>query len=480
MKKLWFIAILLLAGCSRGNAPVSEATAPGILPTVSPVAEASLPQTQPIDIRVEATITPEPVQTLAPTPEPTNTPEPTETPEPTPAPTSTPEPTSTPLPHPVFEASLEMPLPTLGTQVQRSRYFWIDGTVSAGEPLILVRVEVLNGKGSVSLEAEQRFSPEENVRTVRLLDETFAKDTDAVANRLTFQKLPVGTYTLRIMGQDAASEAQVLAETQFKVTNESWLQLQPNNLRLNYTTALNFFGSPERFLFRYKFSGNSQKITIDPDWSKQYVGHATCLKGKKWECHVDAIPYFEQACRYMETTYIRVTGKNLDTGPVLLADLVGKMDGTMVRRFSNSGQFISHHSFGTAVDINAHYPSNKDNLTNRDKIFAEVQKLTYNGIVTIKNKPCYDFTYTGTSRNGGIRNVPEPLLNYFLYELAFYRAGFSWGVYYPHKSDAMHFTLTELSPALFTDGLYAMRKVFAYVEDKVTETPTATASADPS
>jgi hypothetical protein len=132
------------------------------------------------------------------------------------------------------------------------------------------------------------------------------------------------------------------------------------------------------------------------------------------------------------------------------------------------------------VDINAHYPSNKDNLTNRDKIFAEVQKLTYNGIVTIKNKPCYDFTYTGTSRNGGIRNVPEPLLNYFLYELAFYRAGFSWGVYYPHKSDAMHFTLTELSPALFTDGLYAMRKVFAYVEDKVTETPTATASADPS
>ena len=40
--------------------------------------------------------------------------------------------------------------------------------------------------------------------------------------------------------------------------------------------------------------------------------------------------------------------------------------------------------------------------------------------------------------------------------------------YYPHTSDAMHFTLTELSPSLFTDGPYAMRKVFTYVEDQTT------------
>ena len=74
-----------------------------------------------------------------------------------------------------------------------------------------------------------------------------------------------------------------------------------------------------------------------------------------------------------------------------------------------------------------------------------------------------------------MKNIPEPLTNYFLYELAFFRAGFSWGVYYPHKSDAMHFTLSELSPELFTDGPYAMRKVFTYIEDlpeaESTETP---------
>ena len=296
-----------------------------------------------------------------------------------------------------------------------------------------------------------------------------------MAEQLKFHKLSNGTYTLRILGQDVGSETKVLAETQFKVTNEGWIQLQPNNLRLNYTTILNFFGSPERFMFKYKLQSGSHRITVDPAWEKQYVSSATCLNGKKWTCHVDAVPYFEAACRYMENTYIHLTGDKLDTGAVRLSDLVSKMNGTMVRRFTNSGDFISHHSFGTAVDINASFPSNKYNGTNRERIYSEVQKVTYNGIVTVKGKPCYDFTYAGTVRGGGVKTIPEPLTNYFLYELAFFRAGFSWGVYYPHKSDAMHFTLSELSPELFTDGPYAMRKVFTYIEDlpeaESTETP---------
>ena len=82
----------------------------------------------------------------------------------------------------------------------------------------------------------------------------------------------------------------------------------------------------------------------------------------------------------------------------------------------------------------------------------------------MKGKPCYDFTYTGSAPRE-VKNVPEPLMNYLMYELAFYRAGFSWGAYYPHTCDAMHFTLTELSPELFTDGPYAMRKVFEYIEE---------------
>ena len=164
---------------------------------------------------------------------------------------------------------------------------------------------------------------------------------------------------------------------------------------------------------------------------------------------------------------MHISGPSLDTGAVCLKDLFSN-NGTIVRRFTNSKQFLSHHSLGTAIDVNAHSPSNKDKLSNREVIYREVtEHLTYNGIVTIGDHACYDFTYTGSARPWSEQRtkVPEPLMNYLLYELAFFRAGFSWGVYYPHTSDAMHFTLSELSPSLFDEGPYAMRKVFTYTDD---------------
>ena len=239
-------------------------------------------------------------------------------------------------------------------------------------------------------------------------------------------------------------------------------------------------GSPERFLFRYRTT-DSTMISVDPEWREQYDAEAVVINGKTWRCHVDAVPYFEKAGQYLESTYIRIHGNKLDTGVVRLKNLV-TFNGSIVRRFTNSNQFISHHSFGTAVDINAYYPSHRDVLSNRDVIYKEVTKnLTYNGIVELDGLPCYDFTYTGTAK-AGLCKVPEPLMNYLLYELAFYRAGFSWGLYYPHTCDGMHFTLSELSPSLFTDSPYAMRKVFAYVEDGSEAVPAAdgAASADAS
>ena len=456
---LLLLGLLLACGQRQpetGEAPSAQPTEillPAATGTPIVVVAMSVPPT-----KVPSVVTPDP------TPVPTQTPTPTETPAPTEDPTPTPEPLA-------FLSSADFPLPDLSTQIQKGRPFWVNGVVSAPAALSVVRAQILDSKGKVAAEGVKTFSPEENVQSYELLDLTFSKDVDCVAEALKFQTLPVGKYTLRILAAQAGAEEQLLAESQFQVTNETWLQLQPNNLRGNYTTALAFFGSPERFMFRYRIQSGSTKITIDPEWVSQYVGEATCLNGRKWVCHVDAVPYFEQACRYMENTYIHIAGKTFDTGALKLSSLVGKMDGTMIRRFTNSNEFLSHHSFGTAVDINAHYASQKDILANREKIYNEVtNNLTYNGIVTVGGKACYDFTYTGTARRE-IRNVPEPLMNYFLYELAFFRAGFSWGVYYPHTSDAMHFTLSELSPSLFTDGPYAMRKVFTYVEDGAEGTP---------
>ncbi len=438
-----FTGMLFLAlfGCGKTPQTAMAAPAPTALPadTVTPRVEEKL---------------------LTPTPTEPPTPSPTATPEPTPEPTPTPEPLT-------FTASEHMPLPDEDSQLQRGLYFWLDGVVTGPGPLGSVRAQIIDDRGQTVQEGVKTFAPSEETREYRLLDLTFSKDIQCVSEALKFQDLPAGSYTLRILAAEKEGEERLLAESAFRVTDQTWLQLQPNNLRGNYTTALAFFGSPERFMFRYKLKSGSNRVEVDAKWRSRYKAKARGLNGKKWTCHVDAVPYLEQACRYMEQTYIHISGKGFDTGRVRLSSLVAKMNGIMVHRFVGDRTFISHHSFGTAIDINASYACNKGNPENREKIFTEVtQNLTYNGIVTIQGKQCYDFTYTGTVRGGGVRNIPEPLTNYFLYELAFFRAGFSWGVYYPHKSDAMHFTLSELSPELFTDGPYAMRKVFSYIEDQ--------------
>lgn len=451
------IGILLLTLAACGQTAEAPAPAPTDAPIAAPTATPEPTATAAPQVEV-VLLTPGPTDTPVPTPEPTATPTPTPTPEPTPEPTATPAPLT-------FTASENLPLPDESSSIHKGRYFWIDGTVTASRPIVSVRAQILDSKGKAVQEGVKTFDPAENVRAYQLLDLTFSRDVDCVSENLKFQSLAVGRYTLRVLAAEEGGEEQLLAETGFSVNNDAWLRLQPNNLRNNYTTALAFFGDPERFMFRYKLKSGTTSIDVDSQWLKTYQAEANCLNGKKWTVHVDAVPYFEQACRYIESTYIHITGPNFDTGALPLSAVVAKMDGTMVRRFVGGGEFLSHHSFGTAVDINAHYTSHKNRLENREIIYNEVTRnLTYNGIVTVGGKQCYDFTYTGSARRE-VRNVPEPLMNYLLYELAFYRAGFSWGVYYPHTSDAMHFTLTELSPELFTDGPYAMRKVFEYIEE---------------
>lgn len=439
------LSLLLLTACARPQ-PSQEASLPTDAPTDTPVPLAES------EVRIETAVS------AAPTEEPHYTPAPTQTPEPTP----TPEPTFEPVPAFTFEASLSMPLPEK-YPLHKGMKCTIDGVVKTEKPLVRLWAQTLSSKGKVLDGYEMTFDPTENITEYRLLDETFSNDISCFAEGLSFQKLPVGTHTFILSAEDADGRTQVLSETQFTVEDTGWYQLIPNQLRCNYEQALAFFGSEERFLFKFKFR-EGRSITLNSEWSKAYVSTCQGLNGSQWTVHADAVPYFEQACRYLETTYIRLHTGKTDSGPVLLGDLV-EMDGTMVRRFTNDGAFVSHHSLGTAVDINAHTTSNKNKYSNRERIYTEVsQYLTYNGITETDGVQCYDFTYTGT-KGDRKKGIPEVLVNYFLYELAFYRAGFSWGVYYPHTSDAMHFTLTELSPALFESGPQAMRKVYTYIEE---------------
>ena len=59
-------------------------------------------------------------------------------------------------------------------------------------------------------------------------------------------------------------------------------------------------------------------------------------------------------------------GTNGDTGLIRASALITEYDGCYVSRFTSSLKAISHHSFGTAVDVNASMEPNKNNDANSD------------------------------------------------------------------------------------------------------------------
>ena len=362
-----------------------------------------------------------------------------------------------------FTESEDFPLPTLNAPLPKGHPFTVDGIVRSAAPLVSVRAVITDDSEKVAERAELTYSESDSVTEVQLVDPTYSDEIECLAENIHFENLDAGTFTFYLVAEDANGSRAILCAAPFKVTADDWITLLPNNLRSSYTNALAFFGSPDKFLFRYKFD-SGRYITVDSAWRRQYCTHIAGVNGTRWSCHVDAVPYFERAKHYIENTYVRIHGTCPDTGAVRLADLV-TFNGSLVQRYISSLAYVSHHSFGTAIDINAASPSCRDKLENRPVIYREVHDhLTYNGFAEADGKICYDFTYTGSAQSGP-KKVPEPLVNYLLYELGFYRAGFAWGFYYPHACDGMHFTLTEIDPATFTDGPNALRKVYAYLDE---------------
>lgn len=217
-----------------------------------------------------------------------------------------------------------------------------------------------------------------------------------------------------------------------------------------------FDGDTDKFTFAYQWA-NGVFIRIDPKWTEKYI-----VRSDMGNVHADAYPYFQQAKEYIDSTWLRVSGTNGDSGVIPLSRLVDGYGGTRVSRFQRGGRVISHHSFGTCIDINAGLFPNQNRFARKQLIYDEVTKhLTYNGIRYADGALFYDFTYSGTYGRR-VWYVPETVVNYLLYELAFYRAGFNWGYYFTHTSDAMHFTLTESNYFYHTDPDIGLRKVSVY------------------
>ncbi len=378
--------------------------------------------------------------------------------------TSTPKPDPSPV-HIIFTESRELLLPRLNEKLQYGQRFYLSGKIESTEPLTGVTATIYPEGAEDTTpvqQAEVAFSASDNVKTYDLDDAESPSGGSSVNDLMSFDLLEAGWYTLEISASTEKAEDIYLVSSDFVVGEPSeWLQLTSNNFRYNYSYAAAFFGKPDRFLFKYKW-GNGRNIITDPKWVRKYITSFKGVNGENWKVHIDAVPYFEKAVDYLENTYVRVRGNGHDSGVIRLSRLIKSFNGAYYSRFVTDKSFISHHAFGTALDLNASIKPNNNVIENHGIIWHEVNDcLVYNGIMKDGKKSYYDFTYTGSWQER-YRDIPTSLLNYLLYELAFFRAGFGWGYYYSHTCDAMHFTLSERDIMEHSDTDTGLRKVYEY------------------
>lgn len=371
-------------------------------------------------------------------------------------------------PRPVlnFVADVEYPLPTLETAHKFGRSAQLRGTIYSDMPLTAVRV-------SISCKHhDDEFYPyilivnllgDEKIYNYSLDDSATLEDTSI--NEMTrFADLQVGLHTLKIAAMVEGYDRFVdVTQTQFNVLSDEWKQIEKKDFNGTYDSAFAFFQDDEKFLCKYQWV-YGRYIIFDPAWEDKYITSITAYPAEKtWLIHVDALPYYERLLPYLENTYLRVQGTNGDSGVRQLSELILSYAGTYVSRFTSSRKTISHHSFGTASDINSQMEPNLNKPENRELVDTEVREyLSYNGMRTEGGLSYYDFAYSGSYANTEI-GIPESVINYLLYELAFFRAGFQWGHYYNSTSDAMHFTLTD-AIARDHSSEQGLRKVYEYFD----------------
>lgn len=365
-----------------------------------------------------------------------------------------------------FTADEEHPLPTLEIAHKHGRSAKLSGTIHSDMPLTAVRISISCKHN------DDAFYP--HVLFVNLLSDekvySYSLDDDTTLEGLSidemtrFADLQVGLHTLKISAMVEGYDRFVdVTQTQFNVLADEWLQVAKKDFNGTYESAYAFFQDDEKFLCRYQWV-YGRYIIADPAWEEQYITSITAYPDDKtWLIHVDALPYYEKALSYLENTYLRVRGTNGDSGVLPLSDLIISYAGSYLSRFTSSLKTISHHCFGTATDINSQMGPNLNKPENRELVDTEVREyLSYNGMQTENGLSYYEFAYAGNYPNTEI-GIPESVINYLLYELAFYRAGFQWAHYYKSTSDAMHFTLTD-AIARDHSSEQGLRKVFEYFD----------------
>ena len=360
-----------------------------------------------------------------------------------------------------------------GENIQRKLDFNLHGSIYADSPITSVHAEMvpLSGKGA-AVRQTVTFSPEQNITAYSLT----SKVLESLDEKFDIRRLKAGQYHFTLSATSVSHpDPVVLVSVDCGIIALKKYTLTQNKFDDNYSDALEFFRADKQsFLFPY-YIGEGRSIGTDVAWRDAHI-----VKSSLGRVHINAVPNFESAYHYLKNTYIRVSRLNHRSGKVdegkvmLLFDLVDDYC-AYVPRFQSNLAYVSHHTLGTAIDVNDHMYPNANIPRNHDRIRGDVRNhLVYNGIKTDETGlQYYDFSYDGTY-TASYKDVPHTIINYLLYELAFYRAGFEWGFYYETTCDAMHFMLTENDRNRHMHSDIGLRKVYAYIEPEWTYVPTAT------
>ncbi len=365
-----------------------------------------------------------------------------------------------------FQPCLEVPPLAEGEELQKDLDFNLHGSIYTDSPLTSATASFLplgEGKG----ESETvTFDPAANVRGYSLCSYDETLEGKALDTYFDISALRAGRYRFTLTATTAAQTAPVtLLSVTCKIVDTKRIALTQNKFDDNYFAALRFFGGDtDKFILHYSLK-DDRGIATENAWREKYI-----VESDLGRVHADAVASFNKANEYLENTYVCVTIQNprngkITAGRVTLLKLLIDKATSYVPRFQSNLEYVSHHTLGTAIDVNDNMYPNLNILSNHDLVGDDVKNhLVYNGILTAANGVrYYDFTYNG-SYPARYERVPKTIINYLLYELAFFRAGFQWGYYYETACDGMHFMLSENDINRHMHSDIGLRKVYEYAE----------------
>lgn len=378
-----------------------------------------------------------------------------------------------------FLPCAEVPPLAEGEELQQGLDFNIHGSIFTDSPLTSVSASFVSlGEGS-SVDVSVTFLPDDAVRNYSICSDNETIEEKALDTLFDISPLRAGRYRYTLSAKTVAHPEGVTLQTvECKIVDTSRIVLTRNKFDDNYIEASRFFGGvTDKFLFHFSLT-DDRGISTENDWRNTYI-----VESSLGRVHSDAVPYFETANHYLENTYVCVTIVSPRTGNItegrvtLLKDLIDK-ETTYVPRFQSNLEYVSHHTLGTAIDVNDNMYPNFNILSNHDLVGSEVKRhLVYNGIKTADDgKQYYDFTYDG-SYSARFNRVPKTIINYLLYELAFFRAGFQWGYYYETACDGMHFMLTENDINRHMHSDIGLRKIYSYIDPPWVYAPSSVPAA---